>query len=176
MMLLLCLQSKVNILLPLMYLIDSIIKNVKDSDYAQLFSQNIVNNFCYVFEKVSIMTGSGIYIPSIMSIMLAEIFKFFVMCKFSINLFGRYVLYVYWSIIFFFFEISKFSGKSTFGNFFNWWLLAVITWRLHHGIMSIMLGQVMIGVRIRSLSEQWYFNWKYMYMYCYQMFININAW
>ena len=38
--------------LPILYLIDSIVKNVK-STYVQLFSQCIVNIFCGVFEKVS---------------------------------------------------------------------------------------------------------------------------
>lgn len=38
--------------LPILYLIDSIVKNVK-STYVQLFSQCIVNIFCGAFEKVS---------------------------------------------------------------------------------------------------------------------------
>ncbi|XP_075167263.1 pcf11 cleavage and polyadenylation factor subunit isoform X2 [Haematobia irritans] len=38
--------------LPILYLIDSIVKNVK-STYVQLFSQCIVNLFCGVFEKVN---------------------------------------------------------------------------------------------------------------------------
>ncbi|CAL8089630.1 unnamed protein product [Orchesella dallaii] len=37
--------------LPVLYLIDSIIKNVK-KDYVELFTQNIVSTFCGVFEKV----------------------------------------------------------------------------------------------------------------------------
>lgn len=37
--------------LPILYLIDSIVKNVGDK-YKQLFAQNIVNIFCGVFEKV----------------------------------------------------------------------------------------------------------------------------
>ncbi|XP_067628400.1 pre-mRNA cleavage complex 2 protein Pcf11 isoform X2 [Eurosta solidaginis] len=41
-----------DIKLPLLYLIDSIVKNVK-STYIQLFSQCIVNIFCDVFEKVN---------------------------------------------------------------------------------------------------------------------------
>lgn len=39
--------------LPILYLIDSIVKNVK-STYVQLFSQCIVSLFCGVFEKVCI--------------------------------------------------------------------------------------------------------------------------
>ncbi|CRK91666.1 CLUMA_CG005316, isoform A [Clunio marinus] len=38
--------------LPILYLIDSIVKNVGDK-YKQLFAQNIVNMFCGVFEKVN---------------------------------------------------------------------------------------------------------------------------
>ncbi|XP_065367764.1 uncharacterized protein Pcf11 isoform X2 [Calliphora vicina] len=38
--------------LPILYLIDSIVKNVK-STYVQLFSQSIVNIFCGAFEKVN---------------------------------------------------------------------------------------------------------------------------
>jgi hypothetical protein len=37
--------------LPILYLIDSIVKNVGNK-YKQLFAQNIVNIFCGVFEKV----------------------------------------------------------------------------------------------------------------------------
>lgn len=40
--------------LPILYLIDSIVKNV-GKDYKQLFAHNIVNMFCGVFEKVSSM-------------------------------------------------------------------------------------------------------------------------
>jgi len=34
---------------------DSIMKNVRQSNYLQLFAKNIVNNFVRVFEKVSIV-------------------------------------------------------------------------------------------------------------------------
>ena len=46
-------QKKVSfdVKLPILYLIDSIVKNVGDK-YKQLFAQNIVNIFCGVFEKV----------------------------------------------------------------------------------------------------------------------------
>ncbi|XP_020280817.1 uncharacterized protein LOC109853274 isoform X2 [Pseudomyrmex gracilis] len=40
-----------DIKLPVLYLIDSIVKNV-NGDYLNLFTQNIVNTFCGVFEKV----------------------------------------------------------------------------------------------------------------------------
>ena len=56
-------QSKTSLLLPTMYLIDSIIKNVKKSDYVQHFSHGIVNDFCFVFEKVSIMSKGISIIP-----------------------------------------------------------------------------------------------------------------
>uniref|UniRef100_A0A6G1S9P3 Pre-mRNA cleavage complex 2 protein Pcf11 n=1 Tax=Aceria tosichella TaxID=561515 RepID=A0A6G1S9P3_9ACAR len=36
--------------LPILYLIDSICKNFPQSNYVQLFTQNIVSNFCSVFE------------------------------------------------------------------------------------------------------------------------------
>lgn len=39
--------------LPVMYLIDSIMKNV-GREYIKLFGHNIINIFCNVFEKVSI--------------------------------------------------------------------------------------------------------------------------
>ncbi len=42
-------------LLPVLYLIDSIIKNHPDSGYLEVFAINIVHTFCFVFEKVSIM-------------------------------------------------------------------------------------------------------------------------
>lgn len=42
-----------DIKLPVLYLIDSIVKNV-NGDYLNLFTQNIVNTFCGVFEKVNI--------------------------------------------------------------------------------------------------------------------------
>ena len=41
--------------LPALYLMDSIMKNVRQSNYLQLFAKNIVNNFVRVFEKVSIV-------------------------------------------------------------------------------------------------------------------------
>lgn len=40
--------------LPILYLIDSIVKNVGNK-YKQLFASNIVNMFCSVFEKVNII-------------------------------------------------------------------------------------------------------------------------
>ena len=46
-------QVPPEIKLPILYLIDSIVKNVKNS-YVQLFSQCIVTMFCGVFEKVSV--------------------------------------------------------------------------------------------------------------------------
>ena len=49
--------------LPVLYLIDSIVKNV-NRDYLSLFSKNIVNTFCDVFEKVKLSlkkTGSNNY-------------------------------------------------------------------------------------------------------------------
>lgn len=44
-------QVSPEVKLPILYLIDSIVKNVGDK-YKQLFAQNIVNMFCGVFEKV----------------------------------------------------------------------------------------------------------------------------
>lgn len=44
-------QVQPEVKLPILYLIDSIVKNVGDK-YKQLFAQNIVNMFCGVFEKV----------------------------------------------------------------------------------------------------------------------------
>lgn len=44
-------QVRSDIKLPVLYLIDSIVKNV-NGDYLNLFTQNIVNTFCGVFEKV----------------------------------------------------------------------------------------------------------------------------
>jgi len=37
--------------LPVLYLVDSIVKNIGDA-YTSLFTQNIVATFCSVFEKV----------------------------------------------------------------------------------------------------------------------------
>ncbi|CAG9808277.1 unnamed protein product [Chironomus riparius] len=45
-------QVSFDVKLPILYLIDSIVKNVGDK-YKQLFAQNIVNIFCGVFEKVN---------------------------------------------------------------------------------------------------------------------------
>ena len=39
--------------LPVLYLIDSIIKNLTSTLYPKLFAQNIVQMFCSVFEEVS---------------------------------------------------------------------------------------------------------------------------
>lgn len=48
------LQARPQEKLPPVYLIDSILKNLHDSPYTALFTQNIVNIFCHVFEKVII--------------------------------------------------------------------------------------------------------------------------
>lgn len=45
-------QVNADVKLPIMYLIDSIVKNV-GRDYKTLFKDCIVNLFCGVFEKVS---------------------------------------------------------------------------------------------------------------------------
>ena len=45
--------------LPALYLIDSIIKNVSDSNYLALFTGNIVATFTFVFEKVSSVSYSN---------------------------------------------------------------------------------------------------------------------
>lgn len=50
--------------LPILYLIDSIVKNVK-STYVQLFSQCIVNIFCGVFEKVSTNKANSVSIKNV---------------------------------------------------------------------------------------------------------------
>ncbi|XP_066967762.1 pre-mRNA cleavage complex 2 protein Pcf11-like isoform X1 [Macrobrachium rosenbergii] len=49
-----------NIKLPLMYLIDSILKNV-GKDYIKLFAQNIINTFTFVFEKSDEKTRKKLY-------------------------------------------------------------------------------------------------------------------
>lgn len=46
-------QVSPDVKLPILYLIDSIVKNV-GVKYKQLFAQNIVNMFCGVFEKVKV--------------------------------------------------------------------------------------------------------------------------
>ena len=46
------LQVDPEVKLPVLYLIDSIVKNV-GKEYTPLFTQNIVSTFCSVFEKVS---------------------------------------------------------------------------------------------------------------------------
>lgn len=48
----LLLQVPGNKKLPVLYLIDSIIKNVANGPYLKLFMHNITNTFCAVFEKV----------------------------------------------------------------------------------------------------------------------------
>lgn len=48
-------QVSPDVKLPILYLIDSIVKNV-DKSYKQLFAQNIVNMFCGVFEKVNLVS------------------------------------------------------------------------------------------------------------------------
>ena len=55
---LLFLQAKALEKLPAVYLIDSVVKNIPQSNYLQLFSQIIVSLFSGVFEKVSIMRHS----------------------------------------------------------------------------------------------------------------------
>ncbi|XP_074598629.1 uncharacterized protein LOC141853249 [Brevipalpus obovatus] len=49
--------------LPLLYLIDSICKNVKSAGrtYIDLFTQNIVSNFCQVFEKSNETTRASLF-------------------------------------------------------------------------------------------------------------------
>ncbi|XP_018312633.1 uncharacterized protein Pcf11 isoform X1 [Mycetomoellerius zeteki] len=49
-----------DIKLPVLYLIDSIVKNV-NGDYLNLFTQNIVNTFCGVFEKVDENTRASMW-------------------------------------------------------------------------------------------------------------------
>ena len=44
-------QVKPEMKLPVLYLVDSIVKNI-GRDYTSLFTQNIVSTFCGVFEKV----------------------------------------------------------------------------------------------------------------------------
>lgn len=46
--------------LPLLYLLDSICKNV-DNAYTKLFTQNIVSNFCHVFDKADEKTRLSLY-------------------------------------------------------------------------------------------------------------------
>ena len=47
-----CLQVTATQKLPLLYLIDSMIKNLTSTLYPQLFIQNIISIFCRVFEEV----------------------------------------------------------------------------------------------------------------------------
>ena len=49
--LLCCVQVRPEIKLPLLYLIDSIVKNL-NGKYLQLFSRNIVRVFCHAFESL----------------------------------------------------------------------------------------------------------------------------
>lgn len=49
-------QVRSDIKLPVLYLIDSIVKNVA-GPYLTLFTHNIVNTFCNVFEKVNKYTS-----------------------------------------------------------------------------------------------------------------------
>jgi pre-mRNA cleavage complex 2 protein Pcf11 len=44
--------------LPVLYLVDSIVKNYGRA-YTQLFTQNIVSSFCSVFEKVLFIASNG---------------------------------------------------------------------------------------------------------------------
>ena len=46
------LQAKSQEKLPSLYLIDSILKNLRNTDYASFFQQDIVNVFCHVFQQV----------------------------------------------------------------------------------------------------------------------------
>lgn len=46
--------------LPLLYLIDSIVKNVKGC-YVELFTQNIVSNFCRIFQKSDEKTRASLF-------------------------------------------------------------------------------------------------------------------
>ncbi|KAH9496037.1 hypothetical protein Btru_014990 [Bulinus truncatus] len=54
-------QVSVSRKLPIMYLIDSIIKNLSTTDYPQLFAQCIVQIFCGVFEEVDEKTRTSLY-------------------------------------------------------------------------------------------------------------------
>ncbi|XP_064636010.1 uncharacterized protein LOC135493085 [Lineus longissimus] len=54
-------KAKNNYKLPALYLIDSILKNVLKSTYAQLFAQNIVATFSHVFEKVDEKTRQSLF-------------------------------------------------------------------------------------------------------------------
>ncbi|XP_025986831.1 uncharacterized protein LOC105195218 isoform X2 [Solenopsis invicta] len=54
------LKVRSDIKLPVLYLIDSIVKNV-NGDYLNLFTQNIVNTFCGVFEKVDENTRASMW-------------------------------------------------------------------------------------------------------------------
>jgi len=47
-----CCQVASSHKLPALYLIDSVIKNISESNYLQLFTKNIVNIFVLVFEQV----------------------------------------------------------------------------------------------------------------------------
>jgi len=47
------LQAATSHKLPALYLIDSIIKNVSNSNYLPLFTRKIVDTFIFVFDKVS---------------------------------------------------------------------------------------------------------------------------
>ena len=47
--------------LPCLYLIDSIIKNIKKGPYLKLFMPNIVNIFCAMFEKVDERTRQSMF-------------------------------------------------------------------------------------------------------------------
>ncbi|XP_041461947.1 uncharacterized protein LOC121413253 [Lytechinus variegatus] len=47
--------------LPILYLMDSIVKNVKKGPYQQLFARNLTNNFCGVFAKVNEKTRASLF-------------------------------------------------------------------------------------------------------------------
>ena len=58
--------------LPALYLMDSIMKNVRQSNYQQLFAKNIVNNFVAVFEKVCIVILTEVFISIVICLLLSQ--------------------------------------------------------------------------------------------------------
>ena len=55
-----------------LYLMDSIMKNVHQSNYQQLFTKNIVNNFVAVFEKVCIVILTEVFISIVICLLLSQ--------------------------------------------------------------------------------------------------------
>uniref|UniRef100_A0A0B7AY03 CID domain-containing protein n=1 Tax=Arion vulgaris TaxID=1028688 RepID=A0A0B7AY03_9EUPU len=66
--------------LPIMYLIDSIIKNLSTTMYPQLFAQCIVQIFCGVFEEVVIASKSYWFFWSFIRKNSVLLFWFFLQC------------------------------------------------------------------------------------------------